>query len=164
MVLAYDSSLSELRQMDIPQKARYSDGKQNAQNDQRNHQLYKSKAAFSALFCAAVSYSPPPSFGYKINGYTAQFSRFIFYQLLRFLSSIDTVQPQLRCFCLFSLIFTMIFMLKGCRSELRQPSAIFTISELEEDILEYEQYRQNVHQRSNLLALAGCNISAERRR
>ena len=41
--------------MDIPQKARYSDGKQNAQNDQRNHQLYKSKAAFSALLrCCAI--------------------------------------------------------------------------------------------------------------
>ena len=57
--------------MDIPQKARYSDGKQNAQNDQRNHQLYEGKAAFSALFALLCHIRCLLPFGYKINGYTA---------------------------------------------------------------------------------------------
>ena len=57
--------------MDIPQKARYSDSKQNAQNDQRNHQLYKGKAAFSALFALLCHIRCLLPFGYKINGYTA---------------------------------------------------------------------------------------------
>lgn len=56
--------------MDIPQKARYSDGKQNAQNDQRNHQLYKSKSAFSALFALLCHICCLLPFGYKINRYT----------------------------------------------------------------------------------------------
>ena len=39
---------AELRQVDIPEQVRDSDGEQDAQNDQRNSQLYQSKAAFSA--------------------------------------------------------------------------------------------------------------------
>ena len=57
--------------MDIPQKARYSDGKQNAQNNQCNHQLYEGKAAFSALFALLFHIRCLLSFGYKISGYTA---------------------------------------------------------------------------------------------
>ena len=41
---------AELRQVDIPEQVRDSDGEQNAQNDQRNGQLYQGKAAFSAPF------------------------------------------------------------------------------------------------------------------
>ena len=40
---------AELRQVDIPEQVRDSDGEQNAQNDQRNGQLYEGKAAFSAF-------------------------------------------------------------------------------------------------------------------
>ena len=39
---------AELRQVDIPEQVRDSDGEQDAQNDQRNSQLYQGKAAFSA--------------------------------------------------------------------------------------------------------------------
>lgn len=51
--------------MDIPQKARYSDGKQNAQNDQCNYQLYEGKAAFSALLrcCVIFAASFPSDIG-----------------------------------------------------------------------------------------------------
>ena len=35
--------------MDIPEQVRDSDGEQDAQNDQRNGQLYQGKAAFSAF-------------------------------------------------------------------------------------------------------------------
>ena len=41
---------AELRQVDIPEQVRDSDGEQDAQNDQRNSQLYQGKAAFSAPF------------------------------------------------------------------------------------------------------------------
>ena len=41
---------AELRQVDIPEQVRDSDGEQNAQNDQRNGQLHQGKAAFSAPF------------------------------------------------------------------------------------------------------------------
>ena len=40
---------AELRQVDIPEQVRDSDGEQDAQNDQRNGQLYEGKAAFSAF-------------------------------------------------------------------------------------------------------------------
>ena len=40
---------AELRQVDIPEQVRDSDGEQDAQNDQRNGQLYQGKAAFSAF-------------------------------------------------------------------------------------------------------------------
>ena len=39
---------AELRQVDIPEQVRDSDGEQDAHNDQRNSQLYQGKAAFSA--------------------------------------------------------------------------------------------------------------------
>ena len=41
---------AELRQVDVPEQVRDSDGEQDAQNDQRNSQLYQGKAAFSAPF------------------------------------------------------------------------------------------------------------------
>lgn len=41
---------AELRQVDIPEQVRDSDGEQDAHNDQRNSQLYQGKAAFSAPF------------------------------------------------------------------------------------------------------------------
>lgn len=63
---------AELRQVDIPEQVRDSDGEQDAQNDQRNSQLYQGKAAFPrrfpsffivfagfAVFCTAARKKPP---------------------------------------------------------------------------------------------------------
>ena len=107
---------AELRQVDIPEQVRDSDGEQDAQNDQRNGQLHQGKAAFSAPFRHARCLLSVPV--QKQGEYCTDLS------ILYFSNSVFSCQASTAFehrFPSFSPFFLHGSAKKSRRSDLRQP-------------------------------------------